>query len=182
MSGTTIIAYIVMALTVGYAFVYPSFSEISTLNEQKTKLEASLTMANEIENKKNQLLATLENLPAGERKNIETVLPDSLNLVKLVADIDAIGAKRGISIDKISSREGAGTPGEAIGAAESSPTYQSAIVGFTFTSDYQNFRSFMDELEKSMRILDIKSVKITPGLKGTYVYTLEFETYWLKNK
>jgi hypothetical protein len=38
----------------------------------------------------------------------------------------------------------------------------------------------MDELEKSLRILDVKSVDLEEGEDGLHTFDVEFETYWLK--
>ncbi len=182
MSATSILAYIILTLSIGYAFVYPSWNDIRALMDEKQKYQDSLDKTAQIESRKNELLAELNSMSAADRQNIETVVPSSLNFVKLVSDIDAVGAKRDISISKITFQELNPSIGGSISEAQAPNAYQSALIGFSFTTNYDNFRAFLDELETSMRILDVKSLKIDPGPNGaTFQYSVEFEAYWLKS-
>jgi len=180
MSSISIIAYIVLTLSIGYAFVYPSIGSVSTLMDEKQKYETSLETVNDIENKKNELLTKFNNISDEDKKDIDTILPNSLNFVRLVSQIDAVGSKHNISIDKTSSKETKPPAGESIGEGQPQRIYNSAIISFSFVAPYDKFEAFMDDLEKSLRILDIRYIKLTTQEKGGYMYDVEFETYWLK--
>lgn len=181
MSGTSILAYVILTLSIGYVFAYPSFNEISSLMAEKDKYESSLSTVAEIENKKNELLTKFNQISEADRKNIDTVLPNSLDFVRLISQIDAVAARHGISIDRLSSKELDSSVGESIAEAEPPKPYRSSLVGFSFTASYDKFNSFMDDMEKSLRILDVRSVKIGVKDKGEYSYSVEFEAYWLKS-
>jgi len=180
MSNISIIAYIVLTLSVGYAFVYPSFGDVTKLLDQKQKDESSLEMVSNIENQKNELLTKFDGISAADKKNIETVLPSSLELVKLISDIDGVASKYGISINNISSKEVGSSVGDSIDNAAPAKPYQSSIIGFSFVASYDKFNAFLSDLEKSLRILDIRSVKLDTQENGVYSYNVEFETYWFK--
>lgn len=181
MSGTSLLAYIILTLSLGYFFVYPSFNEISLLVGEKEKYQHSLDLIADIENKKNELLTEFNKISATDKKNIDVVLPNSLDFVRLISQIDIIAGKHGISIDKISSKEMDPSVGESIAEAGPQNPYRSSLISFSFTASYDKFNSFMSNLEKSLRILDIKSVKISTLESGLYLYSVEFETYWLKS-
>jgi Tfp pilus assembly protein PilO len=179
MSGTSIIAYFVLTLSVLYAFVYPAYGDISALMSEKQKYDDSLATVATIEDKKRELLAKFNNISDADKKDIETLLPSSLSFVKLVSQIDTVASKYGISIDRITKRELSSSVGDSIAEAQPERPYNSAIIGFSFTASYDKFKLFMSELEKSLRILDVKSVKVNVSDKGEYDYSVEFETYWL---
>jgi Tfp pilus assembly protein PilO len=177
MSNISKIVYIILTLVIAYIFIYPSVGEVSALTAEKQKYTDTLTMISNIENKKNELLTKFNNISATDRKDIETILPNSLDFVNLISQIDAVAAKYGISVDKVSSKETtSGNSGETI----SSQPYQSAIIGFSFDATYEKFNAFLNDLEKSLRILDIKSIKLTTKEDGIYTYNMEFQTHWLK--
>jgi len=180
MSGTSIIAYLILTLSVGYAFVYPKIEEISLLKEEQSKYEKSLEMTASIENKKNELLAEFNKISASDRKSIETFLPDSLNFVRLAYEVDAVASKYAISIDRVSSKDMGSSAGSSIAEAEPPKPYKTSTLGFSFVAPYPKFQSFIDDLEKSLRILDIKSLSITVQENGLYLYNIEFETYSFK--
>ena len=183
MSKISSLALIVIALAIGYAFVYSPMGELNILLDQKQENENSLEMMRNIENKKTELLTQYNNIPEEDKKAINTVLPDSFDFVKLVYQIDTVAAKYGISIDGIISREVNTSVGNSVDSATPEQPYKANTIGFNFLADYDKFRIFMDELEKSLRILDIRSVKINVDSKSSiYKYSVEFQTYWLTSK
>jgi Tfp pilus assembly protein PilO len=180
MSNISIIACAILTLSIGYAFAYPSFGDLNNLLGEKQKYIDSLNMVSNIENKKNELTTKFNEIPSDDKKNIDTILPSSLNFVKLISQIDAVAAKYGISISNVSSKEADSSVGTSIENAGPSKPYRSSIIGFSFTTSYENFKVFLDDLEKSLRILDIKSARLETKENGLYSYNVEFETYWLK--
>lgn len=178
MSNTSKLIYIILILAISYLFIYPSVGELSALTAEKHKYTDTLIMINNIETKKNELLTKFNNISAADRKDIETILPNSLDFVNLISQIDSVAAKYGISIDKVSSKESvvSGNSGETT----PSQSYQSAVIAFSFDATYEKFNAFLNDLEKSLRILDVKSIKLTTGDDGIYTYNIEFQTYWLK--
>lgn len=169
-----------MTLAIGYAFIYPSVGDLSALMEEKQKHEDALEKVSNIETKKNELLAEFNNITSADRKDIDTLLPDSLGFVRLISQIDAVAAKYGISIDKVSSRETTTSTGGSIGEATSQKPYKAAIISFSFDASYEKFNIFLNDLERSLRILDIRSIKLETQENGIYTYNVEFETYWLE--
>jgi len=180
MSNIAIITYLVLSLSIGYAFAYPKFGEVSILRDEKQKYEGYVETVANIENRKNDLLAQFNKVSAEDKKEIETIMPDSFDFVRLTSQIDLVAAKYAISIDNISSREVGSSVGGSISEAAPPKPFQSNILGFSFKASYEKFNQFIDDLEKSLRILDIKSIKVETGEGGVYSYTVEFETYWLK--
>jgi len=182
MSSISIIAYVVLSLAIGYAFTYPAVGKVSNLMVEKQKYEESLKTVSNIENKKNELLTEFNKISDKDKKDIDTILPNSLNFVRLISQIDSVASKYNIVIKRTSSRDTSSQSGDFIGEGQSESAYNSAIVSFSFDAPYDKFRAFMDDLEKSLRILDIKNIKLTADEKGGYSYNVEFETYWLKSK
>lgn len=180
MSNTAILTYIVLILSIGYAFIYPKMGEISFLMGEKEKYENYIEIIKNIENKKNELLTEFNKISVEDKKSIESLLPNSFDFVKLISQIDAVANKYNISIDKISSKEKSSSVGDSIESAGPSEIYNSAIIGFSFVASYEKFNNFIKDLEKSLRILDIKSMKVNTQESGNYSYDVEFETYWLK--
>ena len=176
MSSISILAYIILAASIGYAFIYSPMGDLTALMDKKQQYEDSLEKVKNIENIKNELLTKFNNISDTDKKDIDTVLPNSFNFVRFISQIDTVAAKYGISIKSITSTE------QSSSSDQSEKIYNSAIIGFSFDASYDKFNSFMADLEKSMRILDIKSVKLTAKDNGIYLYNVEFQTYWLKQK
>ncbi len=182
MGSSSTLAYLILTVSIVYSFAYPYFEEVSSLLSEKQKYNSILDSIDEINNKKNELMTKFASIPDLDKKNMEIILPEYYSFVKLASDIDMVALKYGIIIQNINSKNIGYENGNTINNAENSARpYGSSIIGFSFTSSYNNFKSFIDELEKSLRILDIKSLKIQPNDKGSYDFDIEFETYWLRS-
>lgn len=180
MKSTSSLAFIILSLAIIYAFVYPSFGEISMLNAERQKYQASLDTIANIEEQKNQLLTEFNRISEENKASIEAVLPDSLDYTKLVSDIAAMAISHGISLDKIAKRELDSSVGNSIEEAGPPKLYRSGTVTLTFEASYQSFGAFLGDLEESLRVLDLRSAKMDVQQNGLYAYNLEFETYWLE--
>jgi Tfp pilus assembly protein PilO len=150
------------------------------LQTEQDKYQHYLDAVTNIENRKNQLLEEFSRISEADRKNIDTILPNNLDFVKLTAQIDAVGAKNGVQINRVSYREVDPSVGDSIAEAQPTKPFRSAVISFSFDTTHERFGNFMDSLEKSLRILDVRSVRINAMQGGLNTYMVEFETYWLK--
>lgn len=182
MSGTSKLAYFLLTLVIGYVFVYSPFGEIQGLMEKKEKYILSLETISNIENVKNELMTKFNAISEDDKKNINTILPNSVSFVRLISQIDAVAAKHSISIGGIGYQEFSSSGGDSIGTAQPTKPYKSSLISFSFDSGYENFKAFMDDLGKSMQILDIRSVSIGSSKESVYTYNVAFETYWLEKQ
>ena len=110
-----------------------------------------------------------------------------MDTVKLAHELDSIGAKYNISIKDVSIDTKSSSDSAKVALPGSESPYEKAVVSVGFVSNYKNFRDFMKDLEKSLRIMDVKSVKFevpeqTTGTAGAglYEHELLLETYWVK--
>lgn len=181
MKSSSTILILLLAFGVNYLFSYPMYKELNNLRTDYINQKESLNTINNIEIKKDELLGQYNSIPQSIKNNINTVLPDSLDYVKLISDIDSVANNYGISIKDPNVKIKSPSVGGSIEDAQPEKLFESAIVAFSFSSTYEGFNSFLHELENSMRILDIKSLKISPSKNGIYEYSIEFETYWMKN-
>ena len=176
MSNTSIFAFIILALSIGYVFVYSPMDDIS-FERKKQGYEETLETMSHIEEKKQGLLIAFENISETDKQNINTIVPTSQNFMKLIYQIDVVASKYSISIDDVTAAENTSS-GDSVNTAQTKP-YKSVVIGFSFDSSYKNFKSFMNDLEKSLRILDIRSVGLEAGKDGINKYSVKLETYWL---
>lgn len=175
---TSFASYLLISCALLYAFAYPFWTEVTMKMEEKTKYQKTIDDVNALNQKKDQILAQIKNISDEDRERIDTFMPSSLDFVKLTSDINEVGSKYGIKIDKVSSVEKDKSVGNSINEAEPPKTYNTASISFSFNSSYPNFIKFVNDLEKSLRMLDVKSVIISPTTGSSYDFKLDMDTYW----
>jgi len=110
------------------------------------------------------------------------MLPDGVENVGLVIDIDDIANKYGMTIrdtqvNDISARVNSG------GAVGPDATkYGTISLSFSVTASYENFIAFLQDLEASERLVDVTNMSFSSSGAKTdqYDFNVTIQTYWLK--
>lgn len=145
-----------------------------------------LALSQELQRKRDLLQAAYANISSEERRELEKLLPDTVDNVRLVLDINNIAEQYGITIQNISvSKEAVGTTNGRNQANISTSVDRTTDIGkitlgFTVTATYEVFKNFMKDLEETRRVVDIKSLNIRQGQGGLMNYDVVIDTYWLR--
>jgi len=115
---------------------------------------------------------------------LQKLLPDTVDNVRLIIDMDEIAKRYGLTIGNVRLDE---TKVTKSGAKDSTATitggesgYGTIPMGFSVTADYDTFLSFLEDLETSLRIIDITNIGLKPGANNIYSFDVSLKTYWLK--
>ncbi|MBX4189361.1 type 4a pilus biogenesis protein PilO [Candidatus Parcubacteria bacterium] len=176
-------AFILFLISVGltYTFTMPEWAKIAELQAQASSYRSVLDNVKNLEAKRDQLLVQYKNIPPEQIAQLEKILPNNVDTVSLALDLDAIASHYGISLKSVqtSTSNQANPDIFNVEGAPSAP-YETVDVAIQFTSTYDNFRKFMADVEKSLRIIDVQSVEFKVGANNLYDYKVSIQTYWTK--
>ena len=177
-------------------YIDPTYEKIQKLEDDKKKNESTLELANELKKKRVELQEKFNSISEEEKESLVKLIPDTVDNVRLILDINNIAEKYGIVIKSIdvtaevdvSESTTAGESGEPAAGAQYIVSSGSAIdkigiisLSFSFSSTYDIFLEFMTDLEEALRIVDIRTIGVdVPGEGDFYDYNLEVDTYWLR--
>ena len=183
------IPYLLIAVSVGlfYLHIDPRYKQVQTLQMQKGEYITALAKVDELQVQKNQLLTTYNSLPKGDLARLDHLLPEKLNGVKLIADIDGVAGKYGITMSNIRVTDEAVDRADTVGGEGGAKPYKTTSVSFSFTASYEAMVAFLRDLEKSLQLIDITSISFEVSEKkegevGANLndYDVSFVTYSLK--
>ena len=129
------------------------------------------------------LQSSYNNIGIEDRKQLEKLLPDTVDNVRLVLDINNIAEQYGISIQNIDISKDTNETGRDSGVStsvERATDIGTIRLGFTVTSTYEIFINFIKDLEETLRIVDIKALNIRQGTGNFMTYEVIIDTYWLR--
>lgn len=179
MNNTSSISLIFIAAGMLFFFGKPMYADIVDLQVKQAGYEDALAKVLAINDTTKELNSKINNLSEEDKQKIETLIPDSSDMTKLIADIDTVAARYNILIDDISyagsNADAAASPSEA----KVPVSYSSALINFGFSANYDNLKIFLSDLEKSLRIIDIRSIQFSQTESGQYNYKVSAEIYWL---
>jgi len=178
-----------VAVGIFFAYVQPTWSgPVATTRTAIQSNEKTLAAAREYAKKQNDLASARNTIDADSLRRLEVFLPESVNNVGLILDINALAARSGISlanIDILREAGGATSAAGAQGTSGASPSIRQnpvSSVDLTLSAlgTYGALQSFLAGLEKSARLLDVQDISVKGSDTGVYNYQMTVRLYWLR--
>jgi hypothetical protein len=109
-------------------------------------------------------------------------LPDSVDNVGLILDLNALAARSGLSLSNIDVTKNAAASSDASGAlpvARVNPT-GSIDLSLSAVGTYAALQTFLVGIEKSIRLIDVQDIVVKGSDTGLYTFQMKLRIYWLR--
>lgn len=177
MKNATPIFLILLSIGIFYTFTSTEYDEVKSLRALSGEYKDLLDNAEEILSMRGQLLSSYQAIPLESRQALTNSLPDNVEVVRTTLNLDSLAALYGVTLKSVQSVPGGNTG--LINLPSSSPIDKTSV-SISFDARYPGFMSFLRDLERSLRIMDTRSLTFQVNESGVYEYRLTFDTYWLK--
>lgn len=167
---------IILALVIFFVPIRGLLSDVGPLSAERAELISALDNARAIQAAREDLLAKYNNLSPEDTSKLNKLLPDTVDNVRLIIDINSIAERHGMVLKNID-------VSSAPAAAATSPNlelYDSLILRFSVHGNYNELIAFLDSLGKSLRITDVNDLTFSVSPTGEQDYEIDLKTYWLK--
>ncbi len=180
----------IAAIGLFLGYTNPNYQKMGKLKDAVAAYDQALNNSKELLKVRNDLTDTYNNMSNSDRDHLAKLMPDNVDNIRLVIDIQNIAQKYGMNPKDIKYDARAGRTNAPSGngttpteLANSQRDYSSFELEFSVTGSYQNFLLFLRDLEKSLRLVDIESIQFQAPEIGanTTKYGIRVKTYWLKN-
>lgn len=170
-----------------------------TINDQYA---AAIAKSAQLLQLRKSLTAQYMAVSDADKEALDKMLPNSLDNIRLIIDMNGIAYARHMILKGISASGGstgsnaapttaptAPGPGRVVSPgglntaasmSSSAPTLQTVTVSFGVSATYDQFIALMQDLEKNLRLMDLTHLSLSANNTGTYDWSVEFQTYWLK--
>lgn len=178
MSNIVSIVLILASLGAFFGYIDPTYAEIKELSASKTAYTRALNNSKQLQAERDKFLQKYNAVPASDREKLLKLLPDNIDNVRLIIDIDEMARTYDMPIGDFAADASSEAPG-VIGAGQAD--YGTLTLSFSVTASYDTFLAFMRDLERSLRIIDITSIAFSANdTSQVYDYSVTIKTYWLK--
>jgi hypothetical protein len=198
MKNITPIILIILSVAIFLFFIDPQYKKIQETNVQINQNKETLKIADELKSKKIELDEKFNQIAEEDKDDLGKLLPDTVDNVRLIIDINNVASQFGIVIRDINidtkDTQVAGV--KSVVSQKSNfdsvlkedslkyvDTSKIGVISFSFSvsAKYEVFLEFLKQLEESLRIVDIRDIQISQGNGGIfYDYKVTLDTYWLK--
>ena len=192
--GILCIIGLLVAGGVFFFYTKPTYDGIHGLQAQIQQYNQALTKAAELQQLKQTLLSRYNAFNPTDLDRLHKFLPDHVDNVRLLLDLDNMASRHGMALANVNiSAPGTANPNTtAIGTITAgSKKYDSLTFTFGTEGTYQTFIEFMNDLESSLRVVELMSLTLdsangtltqvpAAGSDPVYRFKLTLRTYWLK--
>lgn len=183
MRSLTPIIFILASIALFFMVTDPVYKEVKTLRVKYAQYQDVLDKATELLKQRKTLQDKYNSFAEDDISRLKKLLPDTVDNVRLIIDIDEIAKRYGITIKNVrldDTKTTTGTKDATATITSGEAKYGTIPMGFSVNSDYDTFLSFLEDLESSLRIVDVTNISLKPGANGIYSFDVSLKTYWLK--
>ena len=182
MKGVFPIIAVLVAGALFYWYIDPTYDAVKILRAEEATLNTALSRALELQTTRDQLLSRYNTFNTEDLVRLEKLLPDHVDNVRLVLDMDGMASQygmriRNVAIEKQEEKKKTRNT-QTVGPDERA--HESMLLSFSVNGDYSTFRTFLSDLEQSLRLVDVEGVSFSSTDTGLYEFTVALRTYWLK--
>jgi hypothetical protein len=176
---------ILIAAAIGLfvAYTNPTYQVgIKSLTVKEQSYDDALNKSQELKRVRDQLLSKYNTFSADDKAKLEDLLPDNVDNIRLVIDINNIAARHNLAVKSLQIGDTASdkTPRSSTAVGASGAQVGSVDLGFTVSSDYDSFLAFLYDLEHSLRLIDIQKISFNSNSATPLTdFSVTIRTYWL---
>jgi hypothetical protein len=182
---------IMLAIGIFFAYVRPVWNgPVAATKLSIQNNTDALVAAAEYKARENELAAARNAIDASNLERLATFLPDSVDNVTLILNINALAARSGIllsNVDVIANKEASAKKVSTGSAAAATPPSGTSLgpvgsvdLALTAVGSYAALQTFLAGIEKSARLLDVRDIVVTSTETGVYSYKMTMRLYWLR--
>ncbi len=168
---------VIFAGAIGLFFLEtsPILDRIAEVDKTRSALAQAVASNDQFQSLLKQKNTIFNQIDDTKKAQLNTLLPDSIDNVRLIIDINKIASNFGMTIRNISIKNA-----DTSALGPDSRLYGVATLGFSVSGPYSTFKSFLNALETSLRLIDVTALSFSAGDKDQYEYNMEIKSYWLK--
>ncbi len=193
---TPIFAFII-AIGLVLTYVKPTFQAIGATQDEAKEYENAITRVQELRTELQRKIDQKKSFTPSQLERLEAMIPDNADEVSTILDIDTLARAHAMSVSGISvtGEEASGSAQETenvavdpnmkmipTGSTEGIPEYSSKEISFTLSGTYNDLRSFMDALEKSLVLYDITKMEFGASEGDTATFSMAIRTYMFNSE
>jgi Tfp pilus assembly protein PilO len=172
------IIFVIVGIAGFIFFTSPTY-QLSKTKEAELKgyVEANESAA-KLRAKREELQLQRNSITATEIDRLMKMLPDGVENVSLIIEMNRIARQKGVSIRNARVNEGSTSKGGSVGPDGNK--YGTISMSFGVTMSYTDFQDFLKALEQNLRLVDVTAITFATTRTDKYDYNITLQTYWLK--
>lgn len=175
------IIFILAGIAIFFFYSNPQFQSLKNDIADQNQIVEANNKATTLRAVRQKLTDDRKQIAQTDVDKIAKMLPDGVENVGLIIDIDNIASKYGMRIRNTKVNDGGASKTSSVAiAGPDTKKFGTISLSFSVASTYENFIAFLRDLEGSQRLVDVTALTFTSNKEGRYEFNVTLQTYWLK--
>ena len=155
------------------SFLVGPGNDVKSLISRRADYDKTIDVVSDVFKQADKARTQYESLTDVDKKNILTMVPVTVDEIKLMSEITNLAVISGIKM------EGFGIKDKGVNKKDNFGEY---TVSFSFLGTYSDFKKSMVHWENSMRLFKVDAITFTPAASEDEVtkFTVSLATYYMK--
>lgn len=182
----SLIPFIVIVICVGMYFVYikPTGDKVKTLSREKNGYNNILSKTKELKQTREDILEVYNSISREDIDRLNKIVPETFSPVLFLNDLTGQISQYGMKVKNFRTSEPKPENRAAMLAQSKGDSYITTIVNFNVSGPYSEFLKLLNDLESSLRLIDVVGLTVTSNYRSSSInsldYSLELKTYSLR--
>jgi hypothetical protein len=183
--------FIFLAIAAGLFFSYtkPAYQALQALQAQEERIDDILVKSGDLQRQRDELWAQYLSFRSVDRERLEKLLPDTIDVVQTIIDLDSIASRYDVSIASFQVPAITNASVNSANSKRAGTAEKSNLASATFTlkgsGDYDNIKLFLADIETSLALMNVSNISVSaPRLNEDDIldpqdFHVSLGTYWL---
>ncbi len=179
-----IIILIFAAVVIGVFYLRPQWQQFQILQKESENLRNIARELDDLIQNRDALVKIINTVDKQDLQKIDHALPKGPRSAEFLVLLETLANRNNIVLRQVNfigagePQSGQPRPGGAITAPAGIGTIKEFPVSMNVSGSYEAFKSFLRDLERSLRIIDINSVSFSASSKDQFDFSLKGKTYY----
>jgi Tfp pilus assembly protein PilO len=176
---------LMFSVAIFFIYIQPTWDgSIATTKAAIAADDQALAAASAYVAQQNALIAARNAIDPADLARLQTFLPNSVDNVGMILDLNALAARSGMTLSNVdisatSNDNGSGNSSNGAVPVSLDPV-DSVDLSLSAAGTYAAFQTFLQGVEKSERLIDVRDLLVTGSDTGVYTYKMTLRLYWLR--
>ena len=191
------IVLIIISVVIIVTYIKPAFSDMKATQDETAQYQKVLDTAQSYNSELQRLLSQANSFSTSEIRALERYLPDTVDPILVMRDIDIIVRNNGMNLDSVTSEDSVTSIGgsEAVGSneedffddidssgsgqvsAQRGPDLFSQQFTLGVSGTYEQFKTLLQDFERNAYPLEVADLSFSAAEENDFKFGLTLETY-----
>ncbi len=184
----TALILVAIAIAIYFTYTQGTMNDNTTISDTNNQYLVAINNSKSLSSVRDTVQTQYNNISLEDRDRLDKILPTSVDNIHLIVDVSKLANQYGFALRNIKATvaqdvQSSGVQ-QNVTSSSSLPNISLALstvnLSFDTTAPYDKFISFLQALERSLRIMDVTKLSVKANDTGAYDFNVSITTYWLK--